>query len=399
MARKNFIVGLDLGSMHLKAMAAYSRPESSKIEVLVKDQILSSGVRKGVVVNPEEVTELIVSLLERIEEQSGEMVDEVYINLGGSHIFSAASEGTVAVSRADQVISEEDKKRVIEAAKTFPVPQNRDILEIFPQEFKVDNEGGIKEPVGMKGVRLEAEILMIGYFVPYYENATKAILDAGCNIGEVVSTPLASAQAVLSPRERELGVLMMDIGASSTSYSVFKEKTLLRAGVLPVGSFNITKDIAWGLKTDVDTAERIKIEYGSCFLDHKKKISVEEERSGEEIEFSQAKLGRIIDARVKEIFDLVKKEMKEISSPKLPGGLVITGGGAKLSKIKEMGKEQLGMVTRIGTPGGFSPEQKDPAWSAACGLVVKGSNVPARGGLIKGEWAGRFKKVLKDFIP
>lgn len=399
MASKNLILGLDIGSSSFKAIAVYFRPDSSKLEVIVKDQLPSSGVRKGVVVNKEEVADSIITLLDRVEKQSGEMASEVYLSLGGAHIFSTSSQGTVAVSRADQIISEEDKKRVIDAAKTFSLPKNRDILETFPQKFKVDGEDRIREPVGMKGVRLEVEILVVGYFIPYYENLIEAVSNAGCRIGYVMSAPLASSEAVASPREKELGVLVVDIGAGSTSYSIFKEKTLLRAGVLPVGSFNITKDIAWGLKTDVDTAEEIKLEYGSCFLDRKKKLAVKEEFSGEEIEFSQAKLGRIIDARTKEIFSLVEKELKEISSPRLPGGLVVTGGGAKLPKIKEMAKEQLGMVTRIGTPRGFSPEQKDPAWSTVCGLAIKGKEFFQPSGLIDGEWAGRLKKMLRDFIP
>ncbi len=399
MARKNLILGLDMGSSSFKAIAAYFRSDSSKLEVIVKDEVPSSGVRKGIVVSKESATDSIASLLDRVEKQSGEMAGDVYLSLGGNHIFSTCSQGTVAVSRADQIISEEDKKRVIDAAKTFSLPPNREILEIFPQEFKVDNESVIREPVGMKGVRLEVKILVVGYFIPYYENLIEAVANAGCRIGYVMSTPLASAEAVLSSREKELGVLSVDIGAGSTSYSVFKEKTLLRAGVLPVGSFNITKDIAWGLKTDVDTAEQIKLEYGSCFLDRKKKLTIKEELSGEEVEFSQAKLGRIIDARTKEIFGLVEEELKEISSPRLPGGLVITGGGAKLPKIKEMAKEQLGMVTRIGTPRGFSPEQKDPSWSTVCGLAVKGQEFSRPSSIVGGKWLSRLKKVLSDLIP
>lgn len=398
MASKNFVVALDIGSSRTRAMAAYLKPDDSEIEVVAKASEPTFGVRKGVVMDPDTVSKVVTSVLEELEKHSGEFVNELLVSMGGGHMFSTVSEGTVVVSRADQVISEEDVERAMEAAKTLPLPKNRDILEVFPQEFVVDKEEGIREPVGMKGVRLQVKIVALAYFIPYFENLKEAVEQAGFK-PVILPGPLMGGKAVLTSREKELGVLFLDIGAGMTGYCLFKEKVLLKAGVVPVGSDNITKDIAVGLQTDVDTAEKIKIQYGACYLGGRKRIKIKEERSGEELEFSHAQLGRIIDARTKEIFDMVKEKLVEADSPELPGGAVLTGGGSFLAGIDKMAKKQLGLAVRLGTPQGFFPSQEDPSLSTLCGLIVHGRERLNGRGLDTKLWIMKLKKALKSLVP
>ncbi len=394
------MVSLDIGTSKIQSLAAYLSPEGSKLEVISKVSKSSFGVRRGVVVDSDKVSDIVSKVLMRTQKAAGQKFDEVFITLNGSHLRSTDSTGTIAVSRADQVVSDEDVKRVKNAAQTFPIRDNWEILRVFPQEYKVDKEGGVKKPVGMKGVRLQVKILALLHFVPYFENLTEAVLNAGWQIGHVMAKPLASAEAVSTPRERELGVMVVNIGSGTTGYAVYKEGVLKKTGVVPVGSFNVTKDIGVGLRTDVDTAEEIKLKFGKCGMRGNKKLEIEEKKSEKKLTFSKSELGRIIDPRLKEIFKLVKEDWQENGSLKLPGGVVVTGGGANMPGISEMAKEEMEIVSRIGTPQGFSPSQKDPSLAAVCGLCLQAKKfreMDRRG--INGKVLKKLKSILKDFIP
>jgi len=400
MRKNNLIVGLDIGSAAIKSLAVCPREEGNELEVLSQVSQPCLGIRRGVVVDIEKTIQTINSVLRKTEEESGQKIEEVFVNIGGGHIFSSSSRGTIAVSRADQKISKEDIDRVVEAAQTFSLPPNREILDVFPKEFIVDGEKDIRQAVGMEGVRLEAEILVLGCFTPYFKNLTKAVLDAGVQIGHITPNPLASAKSVLTAQEKELGVLLLDIGAGTTSFCVFKEGVLLSVGVVPIGSFHITKDIATGLETDVETAEKIKLQFGACFLRGAKKIKIKEVVSGELLSFSQKKLGQIIDARVEEIFEQVQKELKKMSSAKLPGGIVVTGGGANLSNIKEFARKSLKMTARLGFPQGFFPAQKDLQLACVAGLTLIGREMMAEEAESWFNIVLQFlKKIFKIFVP
>ncbi len=398
MAKNYLISSLDIGSSVIRCLAVSLKPDEEKLEVLSQVTEPSFGVRRGVIVNTEKVSETIRSVVKKTENEAGQSIENIFVNLGGGHVLTTNSRGTIAVSRADQKISEEDVERVIQAAQTFSLPPNRKILDVFPKEFIVDGEKEIKEPIGMTGVRLETEIAALCYFSPYFKNLTKSILDAGLQ-AHIVADPLAGSMSVLTPREKELGVLFLDIGAGTTGYCIYKEGALLAAGIVPIGSFHITKDIATGLETDVDTAERIKLEFGSCLLKGSKKIKTKELVSQESIVFSQAKLGQIIDARVSEIFQQINKEIKKISSPKMPGGVVLSGGGAKLKKIKDFSKKSLKLTSRVGMPKGFFPDQKDSSLACVCGLALKGKEIFEEDQSLGHELTNKIKNVLRNFVP
>jgi len=396
------ITGLDIGTANIKTLIVQKKPNEEELEVLGQTRKTSSGMRKGVVINIEKVSDFIKSALDEAQEISNKKIKSVFVNVGGAHVFSTTSHGLISVSRADQKISQEDIERVIQAAQTFSLSPNKEILAVYPKEFTVDDEKGIKEPLGMKGVRLETEVLVLGGFSPYLKNLTQAVLEAGFQIDDLILTPLASSRAILTSREKELGVALLDIGAGTTGLAVFEEGGLIHTTILPIGSAHITNDIAIGLRCDIDTAEKIKLKSGTCLLKGTDKKKKTETIPGEALTFSQRKLNQIIQARVSEIFEQINKELKRISRQALlPGGIVLTGGGAKLPKIKDLAKKELKLPCRIGIPQGFSPPLENPELAAVCGLVLLGADLeiertfPA----FSKEILSRFKKIFKIFLP
>ena len=405
MARAHFITGLDIGTSTIKTLVA-QKGSNTELEVMSQIQEPAAGTRKGVVIDAEEVSNILENILERVKTETGARINSVYLNVGGSHIFSTSSHGLVSVSRADQKISEEDVNRVLQAAQTFSLPSNKEIFDVFPREFIVDGEKGIKEVLGMQGVRLEAEVLVLGGFSPYLKNLTQAVLNSDLQILDMIPSPISSARACLSPRQKELGVAILDVGAGTSGLAVFEEGDLIHLAIFPIGSANITNDIAIGLKTDIDVAERIKIEYGSCLLTPKKTSRKKEKIEIGELEplvFSQKQLVNIIEARVSEIFDQVNKELKKISREKLlPAGVVLTGGGSKLPKIVELAKKELKLPCRLGKPQGFLDFEKDPSLATVCGLVLEGADLETeKSSLIlrRTNLLSKLKRIFKIFIP
>ncbi|MCH8741819.1 cell division protein FtsA [Patescibacteria group bacterium] len=402
MRRNTLITGVDIGTGGIKILAVTIGEKESDPEVLGITQAPVLGVRKGTVINVEEVSNSLRSALEEFQDVVGQKIDSAVINLSGSHIFVTPSKGVVVVSRADKEISQEDIERVMQAAQTFSLPSNKEILEVLPKEFIIDGEKGIKEPLGLQGVRLEVEILALGGFSPYIKNLTKAVLNSGIQISDIAISPLASSRSILTPRQKELGVALLDIGAGTSGLAVFEEGDLIHTTIFPVGSAHITNDIAVGLKTDIDTAERIKIEFGSCLWKaSKKKEKIKKIGKKEPLMFSQKMLGNIIEARMSEIFDLTNKELKKISRQgKLPSGVVLTGGGVKLPRIVEFAKKELKLPCQIEYPSGIIGLEKDPALSLVSGLVLRGidleeDSLPS----FQGGFFSKFKKVFRIFIP
>lgn len=399
--KSRILAGLDIGSHSLKMVLAQEKEENGDVEILGVAQEPSSGVRRGAVVDSEELALRILSLKQRLENLTAKKASRAVVNIGGSHITSIASHGIVAVSRADHQISPEDVERVIAAAQTFSLPSNKEILEAFPQQFSVDGEQGVKEPAGMKGVRLEADVIAVCAFSPYLKNLTEAVLSCDVEIEDIVPSPLACSFSVLTPQQKELGVALLDLGAGTSSLAVFEEGELVHLAVFPVGSENITNDIAIGLRTEHDLAESIKKEFGTLGGSRGKRQEKIDFPDGSLFSFSPKLLSHIIEARTKEIFQFAAKELKLIErAGKLPAGVVLAGGGAKLPRLDEFAKKELKLPSRIGTPHGISTFETDPVFLGAMGLCMKGlEGLSGRTALEESEILRKFKKLFKVFVP
>lgn len=411
MARSQIVAGLDIGTYSIKALVAQKKQKNW--EVLSYAEIPSFGLRKGAVINTEETAKNVQALMARVERDCSKKISSVFVNIGGSHLYVTPSDGIISVSRADQRISKEDVERVLQATKAINIPHNEEVLDVFPKEFIIDDQKGIRQPEGLTGVRLEAKVLLLCYFVPYFTNLTQAVLNAKIHIDDIIPSPLAAAKVVLTPQQKELGAALIDIGASTTSLAVFEESELMHLAIFPIGSGNITNDIAIGLKTDVAIAESIKKQYGTCMvpsqqkikstavnLPEKKKIEVFDKDSA--LDFTKRDLVNIIEPRVSEILDLAQKELKKINRQEmLPGGVVLTGGGVKIPKIKELTKETLKLACEIGYPKGIMGLEEDPALATVAGLALSGVDFNEEEGILRVAkgWGDTFRKMFRSFIP
>lgn len=429
MPKPQLITALDLGSQEVKIAVAQNREEGRIPEILAVEKDTSAGMRKGVITDVDKVAKKIAKLLQRVEAITNKKIKEVTCNISGSHLFVASSRGVVAVSRADQQISQEDIDRVISAAQAFSLPSNKEILDVVPKEFIVDGEEGIKDPLEMKGVRLETEILAICGFSPHLKNLTSALSLANLDILGIIPSALASGRAVLNPRQKELGVAVLDIGAWTTDMAVFEEGDLIHLAIFPIGSGHITNDIAIGFQTDIDTAERVKIEFGDCIYQRKgkpEKIEIfpsedygaeipvtfergksgklskekSEEKKKEALAFSRKFLIQIIEARVIEIFEECQKELKKISKNKLlPAGIVLTGGGAKLLNIDNLAKKEFKLPSQIGFPKGIAGLGKDTALSTICGLLLESVDFEIENSFTSPGLFSKIKRIFRVFMP
>ncbi|MDO8264919.1 MAG: cell division protein FtsA [Candidatus Parcubacteria bacterium] len=402
MPKPKIISAIDIGTSSIKGLTVIK--DANTLEILSKVNMASFGIRKGVVVNIDEVSQRISKVIAQMEDESGEKINEIITNINGSHIFSIPSRGTVVVSRADERISAEDIDRVMQAAQAFPLTSNKEILDIFPREFIVDGEGGVREPEGMRGRRLEVEILALCTFSPYFKNCTNAVLNSDLKISDIIPSPLAAARAVLTSQQKELGSCVIDIGAGTTGFAAYEEGNLVYAAVLPVGSAHITNDIAVFLKTNIETAEKIKREYGTCILSNskgRKDIRVDVQGEENPIVFSQKDLTGIINDRISEIFGEVSKILKKITPNYVfPGGVVITGGGAKLPKIPEFAKNELKLPCRLGVCEELKGYDGDHSFSTSAGLILMAldeHNVKEEP-KIENVFS-KLKKIFKEFIP
>lgn len=419
MSKEQFIVGLDIGTFSVRVVQA-KIDQNGIIHALGAGQVLSSGMRKGVIVDVEEVVSCISSALEKVERMTGIPVTYANVSIGGSHIDSIDSKGVIAVSRADGEISEADIVRVVDASQAISLAPNREILHVLPKGFSLDGQSGITDPVGMTGIRLEVETMMVSAGLPYVKNLQKALQQASVEADELVFSPLASAQALLTKRQKELGVVLVDLGAGTTSFVVYEENVPLTCGSLPIGGMHITNDLAIGLRLSIETAERMKVEFGNALSEHvdrRQDIDVSRFGSSESFKVGTHQVAEIIEARLEEIFEGVAKHLKKIGREgKLPAGVVLTGGGAKLPGVQEFAKRALKLPVSIGEVQNMNTIIElvnDPSFSTACGLVLWGSKFSGEksGGfrlnnpLSKaGDWfnfvsIAKIKDWIKSFLP
>ncbi|MBI3671591.1 cell division protein FtsA [Candidatus Azambacteria bacterium] len=414
MAKEFITCGLDIGTAKVRAVVIQKRKGAEKLSVVGVGEAPSSGVKRGMIADINEAVESIRNAIAQAEQTSGKTIESVFANLSGPHMTSRSSKGVVAVSRADQEISKEDKQRVLQTTEAISIPQNRKIVHVIPKEFIVDGEGGIKEPLGMSGVRLEVNALLIDCSVAVINNVKKAVESVGLDIDDLIISPVASSKAVLSKRQKELGVMVIDIGGGTTGVSVFEDGSMTHIAVLPVGSNHITNDIAIGLRTEIDIAERVKLEYGTA---DPESVNKKDMIDLAELGFGLAKGGavsrrhiaEIIEARLDEIFELAEKELKKVSKQGLlPGGIVLVGGGAKLPHIVEAARNRLKLPVQIGVPGegldGILDRVADPEYASAVGLALMGFDEPSIPANYQGASSGGgfFSKILKSlrvFMP
>lgn len=416
MAREQYIVGLDIGTQNIRVVQGKVDEATQQINIIGASSVPAVGLRRGVIVDIDEAVSSISSGLERVERMTGVPVRVANVAVGGNHIACVDSKGVIAVSRADGEISESDVVRVIDASQAISLPPNREIIHVIPKTFTLDGQAGIKDPLGMTGIRLEVETILIHGATPFLRNLQKAILQAGLEIDQMVLSPLSAAQSTLSKRQKELGVAIVDMGAGTTSIAVFEENNLLHSAIVPIGGMHITNDIAIGLRCTVETAEKVKLNYGSAspqLMDKLAEVDLNKFDPEETARVPQTLVGEIIEARLEETFDLVVKELKLIDRDgKLPAGIVLTGGGAHLPGVVEYAKHRFRLPVSLGSCGEVSTvidQVTEPEFATVVGLALWGGNyssgysganflVP-----IKGLWNHPFvlklRQWLKSFMP
>jgi len=389
MARTKLISGVDIGSSKIATIIASLDDGEENIRVLGSSSINSRGVRKGQVVNIDEATGAIIDSVEAAERMAGYNIADVYVSVGGQHIASQNSKGVVAIAEPEEEISEEDVRRVIEAAKAISLPSSREIIDVVTRNFNVDGQEGIADPVGMSGIRLEVETHIVTGSTTAIKNLTKCISEVGANITGRIATASASAEAVLSETEKELGVILVDLGGGTTSSVIFIEGSPVFTSVIPVGARNITNDLAIGLRLPLEVAEKVKVFIGGETKVSKSKNEKELKKShndDDELDLTviegidEAKkvskktlIEGIIRPRLNEIFSLVGVEIKKSGFGGMtPSGIVLCGGGAMTAGIVDSARRTLSLPVRVGTPKGVVGLVDDilsPEFATLVGLI------------------------------
>jgi len=368
-------VGLDVGTTKVAALVAHV--EDSEIEIVGMGVAPSRGLEKGVVVDIGKTIQSIRKAIEEAENMADLKVRSVYVGIAGKHIRSLNTTGTVSITHPDRIIRAEDVKRVIEAAKTIPMPPDMELIHVIPRQFIVDGQEGITDPVGMTGTRLEADVHIVLGSVTAVRNLTRCIRSLGIRIEQIVLQPLASSLAVLSSAEKELGVVLLDIGGGTTDISVYRGGDIWFSKVIPIAGQHITNDITVGLQTPIEEAERIKKEYGTCLVDavgDDEKIEIATIGGDGMKLVSRKRLAKIIEPRVEEILDLAMQEVEDAGYKDLvPGGIVLTGGTALLDGIVEFAQRRYGLPARRGQiPQGIHGLRdivESPIYATVIGLV------------------------------
>jgi len=417
-SKNNLLASLDVGSSAIRMAVGQidCNEESCKnggLQILGAAEVSSAGVVKGEISSIEEVVSSISTCLERVERMVGVPIDNVWVGISGTHIISQTNKGVVAVSKADSEITEEDVSRVLEAARAVSAPLNYEILHVLPKSFSVDGQSGIKDPVGMTGIRLEVDAQIILASSSQVKNLTKAVYRAGLDVEDLVLSIIATSEIVVTSRQKELGVVVVDLGGSTTNLAVFEEGDVIHTAVLPLGSDHITNDVAIGLRTSIDIAEKAKIEYGDCRSDKISKtdiIDLSNLGTQEKEVIKRKYLSEIIEARIEEILYKIDDELKSIKrSGLLPAGVVFVGGGSKLPGLAEAAKKYLRLPATLGYPlDVYSVTEKvnDLGFTNVLGLLkwgslmnvhtVKGFSIGA--GKIKGA-TKQVKKWINILIP
>lgn len=418
MSKTKIIAALDVGSTKIATLIAQITEDPATFETTVNVVGVaasdSKGIRKGQIVDIDEAVESIISSVEAAERMAGYNLTSAFVSLGGAHVHSQNSHGVVAVSDPEGEIESNDVGRVLEAASAISLPQSREVIHVLPREFIVDGEAGVRDPIGMSGIRLEVETHIVTGAVASIKNLAKALNEVGIQIEDLVFSGLASSEAILSSTEKELGCVLVDIGGGTTSVAAYLDGALSYSGVLPVGAKNVTNDLAIGLRVSLESAEKIKIALGmpeskktegdqmelkEIGIDEVKKISKKTLTEG------------IVRPRLNEIFTMVRLDLERAGiANRVPSGVIVTGGGALTVGAADSAKRMLSLPVRIGVPrgiGGLVDDIITPPFASAVGLLIhasKQANKDSQGQSKKMKLpslgiAGKFIDAIKNLLP
>lgn len=372
----DLLVAIDVGTTKICTLVA-EVDEEGQPHIVGMGQAPSQGMRKGLVINIEEAAGAIAAAVERAEQVSGYAIEQAYVGVTGDHIRSLQSPGLVAITRSDRIITQNDVQRAVEAAQAVELPQGHQVIHALPCAFKLDSQEGIRDPVGMQGYRLETHVQIITGLSTSLYNLIQCVQRAEVKVQDLILEPLASAEAVLTPAERELGVVLVDIGGGTTDIAIFRQGTAWHTAVLPVGGNQFTSDIAYLLRTPFVNAEELKIRHGHAVpeqVDGRETLRVA--MFGDDVpqEIPRQFLAEILEARSVELFQLIQQEVEKASPlGLLPAGLVLCGGTARLSGLREVGSRVLEAPTRVGRPDGLMGlvDQVDgPEYATSTGLLL-----------------------------
>lgn len=411
MRETNISVGIDIGDT--KVVACVGKIENNNIDIIGLGKNRNNGIRRGTIINVEETVSAISSSLEAAERMAGTPIESAVIGISGPTIECEQSKGVIAIAQQDGEITNDDLVRVIEAAKAIPSKPNREVLHVIPINFIIDSTEIVKDPVGMTGIRLEVVANIISASSNAVKSLTRSVQQAGVTIDDLVFSPLATAKVLLSNRQMDIGVILVDIGAATTSYAVFEEGELITCGVVPVGSTHITNDIAIGLRINIDLADTIKLKYGYALPDkvaEKEEIDLAKLDKNEDEKVNLKYIAEIIEARLNEIFMLISDNLVRANcNTSLPGGVVLTGGGAKIEGIVELAKNTMRLPAQVGVPvpeiSGLIDKLSDPIYSTTIGLMIWDKNRPSGPNSFNLDLPGlnnvvtKFRSVFKKILP
>lgn len=412
MTEPRTIVGIDVGTTKICTLVG-ELYEDGQLRIIGVGVAPSRGLHKGVVVNVNEATEAISASVQKAERISGYQITSAYVGVGGGHVTAINSRGVVGISRSARGISQFDIDRALDAARAIAIPHNREIIHAIPRGYIVDDQEGVKDPIGMQGIRLEVEVHIVTGASTSVSNLVKCVRAAGVEIDDLILQSLASGEAILKESEREMGVVLADIGGGTTDVAIFIEGSIWHTIVLGTGGEHLTHDVAVGLRTPFDTAEELKIKYGHAIprsLATDELIEVSSFGNGARQSVSRLQLSEVIEARAEEILMLVLREVKRSGyDGLLAAGLVMCGGSAELSGFKDLGQQILQVPVRVGRPHdlqGLTDVLESPAYATAVGLLLWGmrqrpttEQEPSRVVRIPGELWPRIRDWFRAFLP
>jgi len=405
------LVALDVGTSKVVVLVGEVTNDGT-LDIIGKGTLPTTGVKKGLVNNIDQTVTSIHGAIEQAERLSGLRLEAAFVSVGGDHLESLNSRGTVAVSGAHREVTREDIERATDVARAVTIPSNREVLHVLPRDFTVDGQEGVKDPEGMSAIRLEVTTHIVHGGATALQNLTKCVRQAGVRPDELVVSSIASGEAVLSETEKELGVAVADIGAGTTDIALYAEGSPFYTSVIPLGGVNVTNDIAIGLRTNLTAAEQLKMQFGSSDA---KDAGFDTEAAVEIIDdgvarpVRKADVTEIVDARMRELFEKIGDELSEnASAHRLPAGLVLTGGASQLANAAELARDVLQMPVRVAAPegvGGLTDHLLTPSFSTAIGLLLWAAQVVTTEDLQRYEpppraqsW-DRMREVVRRFFP